>query len=130
MFRQEYNQVRPHEALGMQTPSSIWTPSQRTMPEHLKQPVYPGHMEVRSVRNSGEIKFLGHCVFISQVLVGENVALEEVEDGIWSLLFCNSLLGRIDQRDMKLVPIRHQPTTKGNEGKLGTDQPSQRTTKN
>jgi transposase InsO family protein len=129
-FRQEYNLVRPHEALGMQTPSSIWTPSRRFMPQHLRQPEYSGHMEVRSVRHKGEIKFLGHCVFISQVLEGENVALEEVDDGIWSLYFCNSLLGRIDQRDMKLVPIRQQTATKGNEGKLGTDQPSQRQTNN
>ena len=129
LFRQEYNQERPHESLGMQTPSSIWRPSRRAMPQQLKQPDYSGHMEVRSVRHQGEIKFLGHCVFISLVLQGENVALEEVEDGIWSLFFCNSLLGRIDQRNMKLVPIRQQNATTGNEGKLGTDQPSQRPTK-
>jgi putative transposase len=127
-FRQEYNQERPHESLGMQTPSSIWTPSGRSMPQHLKQPEYSGHMEVRSVKCNGEIKFLGHRPFISQVLVGENVALEEVDDGIWSLYFCNSLLGRIDQRDMKLVAIRQPSATTGNEGKLGTDQPSQRST--
>lgn len=129
-FRQEYNELRPHEALGMRTPSSIWTPSDRTMPERIPRPEYPGHMEVRSVKCNGEIKFLGHRPFISLVLVGETVALEEVDDGIWSLYFCNSLLGRIDQRDMKLVPIRQQLETKGNEGKLGTDQPSQRPTNN
>jgi transposase InsO family protein len=28
-FRQEYNHLRPHEALGMQTPASVWHPSQR-----------------------------------------------------------------------------------------------------
>jgi transposase InsO family protein len=128
-FRQEYNRERPHEALGMQTPSSIWVPSGRAMPELLPQPEYPGHMEVRSVRNKGEIKFLGQLVFVSEVLAAENVALEEVEDGIWSLYFCNSLLGKVDQRTMKLVPIRQQPTPRGNEGKLGTDQPSQRQTK-
>jgi transposase InsO family protein len=128
-FRREYNRERPHEALGMRTPSSIWTPSERAMPQRLKQPEYPGHMEVRSVRNKGEIKFLGHCVFVSEVLVSEYVALEETGDGVWSLFFCNSLLGRIDQRDMKLVPIRQQTACRGNEGKLGTDQPSQRPTK-
>jgi transposase InsO family protein len=135
-FCQEYNQERPHEALGMQTPSSIWTPSERAMPERLPQPTYPGHMEVRSVRNKGEIKFLGQLVFVSEVLAEEHVALEEVEDGIWSLYFCYTLLGRINQREMKgsmtgemkLVPIRHQTTPRGNEGKRGTDQPSQRPT--
>src|SRR5215831_4051932 len=28
-FRQEYNHARPHEALGMQTPATIWHPSER-----------------------------------------------------------------------------------------------------
>jgi len=28
-YRHEYNQVRPHEALGMQTPASRWRPSER-----------------------------------------------------------------------------------------------------
>jgi len=132
-FCREYNQERPHEAIGMKTPSSIWTPSKRVMPEHIPQPQYPGHMEVRSVRNKGEIKFLGQFLFVSEVLAGEYVALEETEDGIWSLYFCNTLLGRINQREMtplKLVPTRQQTTPRGNEGKRGTDQPSQRTTPN
>jgi len=29
-FRSEYNQLRPHEALGMKTPASIWQPSPRS----------------------------------------------------------------------------------------------------
>jgi len=32
VFRPEYNYVRPHEALGMKTPSSIYSPSSRRMP--------------------------------------------------------------------------------------------------
>ncbi len=30
-FRQEYNEVRPHEALGMQTPASVYEPSERAI---------------------------------------------------------------------------------------------------
>ena len=35
------------------------------------RPEYPGHMEVRTVRQSGEIKFLGHTLFVSMVLTHE-----------------------------------------------------------
>ncbi len=28
-FRREYNEVRPHEALAMKTPASLWIPSRR-----------------------------------------------------------------------------------------------------
>src|SRR6266568_1237075 len=34
-FRQEYNQVRPHEALEMQTPAAVYQPSARTFPERV-----------------------------------------------------------------------------------------------
>jgi transposase InsO family protein len=105
-FRQEYNELRPHEAIAMQTPASLWAPSSRTMPDRTPEPEYPGHMEVRTVSKSGEIKFLGYFPFVSMVLAHERIALEEVDDGIWSLFFCNTLLGRIDQRKMRLIQVK------------------------
>src|SRR5271165_4301360 len=39
-FRQEYNQVRPHEALGMQTPASVYVPSEREYPRQVAEPEY------------------------------------------------------------------------------------------
>lgn len=104
-FRQEYNYERPHEALAMQTPGSLWTPSARPMPVHLPAPEYAGHMQVRRVRHGGEIRFGGGLVFVSEVLANERVALEEVEEGIWSLFFYQRLLARLDERTMRLVPL-------------------------
>jgi hypothetical protein len=106
-FRQEYNQVRPHEALGMRTPASLWRPSDRPMPatSEILRPTYPGHMEVRSVRTSGEIKFFGARYFLSEVLCGEYVALEEVDDGIWALRFYETLLAKVDLHKKRIVPV-------------------------
>jgi transposase InsO family protein len=103
-FRHEFNWVRPHEALGQRTPGSLWTPSVRALPARLPAPEYPGHMKVRSVRCSGAIKFAGSLVFVSEVLAHERVAIEEIEDGVWHLHFCNTLLASLDQRTMRLVP--------------------------
>jgi transposase InsO family protein len=36
IFRKEYNTERPHEALGMKTPSSVYVPSEREMLRRLK----------------------------------------------------------------------------------------------
>src|SRR5216684_1816823 len=36
-FRQQYNEVRPHEALEMQTPAAIYQPSARTFPERVPE---------------------------------------------------------------------------------------------
>ena len=53
-FRAEYNDERPHEALGQETPASLYRPSRRALPRTLSPLEYPGHFEVRLVsRNSG-----------------------------------------------------------------------------
>jgi len=41
-------------------------------------------------------------VFLSQALKQEWIALEEVEDGIWSVHFYDVLLARLDEREMTL----------------------------
>ena len=52
-FRHTYNEIRPHEALGDETPASRWTPSTRPYPERIAPPDYPRHVEVRRVSNAG-----------------------------------------------------------------------------
>ena len=49
-FREEYNQVRPHQALGMQTPAEIYTSSPRHFPARLKEPEYDTTVQVRRVQ--------------------------------------------------------------------------------
>src|SRR5271157_3874388 len=46
-FRKEYNQVRPHEALQMQTPARVYEPSQRAYPAQVREPEYPSTMLMR-----------------------------------------------------------------------------------
>jgi putative transposase len=111
-FRHEFNQVRPHEALEMATPASIWQPSLRTMPARLPEPEYPGHMEVRTVGKNGHFKFAGQAPFISLVLSRERIALEEVDDHIWSIQFYDRLLAKLDLRTGKIVATIPKPSIK------------------
>lgn len=97
-FRQRYNDVRPHEALANQTPSTHWQPSTRAYLETPPAPEYPGHVLVRRVCDAGRIKWHGVPIFLSYTLKGQDVGLEEVEDGIWNLVFYRTLLGRFDER--------------------------------
>lgn len=50
------------------------------------------------------IKFNGRWLFVSEVLEREYVALEEIDDGVWNLLFYRMLLGRLDERSWTLHP--------------------------
>jgi transposase InsO family protein len=101
-FRHEYNQERPHEALGDRTPASVWGPSPRPYPRRLPEPEYPGHFHPRLVSTAGTFRFQAQAVFLSQALAGDYVGLEETADGIWSIHFYDVLLGRLDERTLEL----------------------------
>jgi transposase InsO family protein len=101
-FVREYNQVRPHEGIGQRHPNELWKPSPRPYPEDLDDPEYPGYFEVRRIRTGGEMKFKGRMQFVSQALAGQLIGLEPIDDGVWSVIFCNTLLGRLDERKRKI----------------------------
>jgi len=54
-FARDYNEERPHEALGQRTPASVYEPSARPMPERIAEPDYPPEAAARRVRSNGEI---------------------------------------------------------------------------
>ena len=101
-FTRDYNEERPHQALGQQTPISVYTPSRRTMPKRLAEPDYPAEAAVRQVRSNGEIKWRGDLVHISSALAGETVAVEENEAGQWQVRFFEVPLGIIDNDNQRL----------------------------
>jgi transposase InsO family protein len=102
-FRTEYNQLRPHEALGQTPPADHYRPSLRLMPRTPPEPDYPAETAVRRVRSNGEIKWNGSLVYISQTLAGEPVAIEETEHGEWVLRFYAHPIGIIDKKHLKLT---------------------------
>lgn len=103
-FRALYNEERPHEALGDRPPASVYRPSRRALPERLPAVEYPGHYQVRFVCNAGTFRFKNHLLFIASALKQHSIGLEEVEDGIWSIYFCQVLLARLDERDFVIRP--------------------------
>jgi len=102
-FRREYNEERPHAALGGKTPASLWTPSERQMPLRTPPWDYPGHHLVRKVNSHGSISFQHRTLFVSRTLCGEWIGMEEVADGLWSLYYREYLLGRLDEQKRKVV---------------------------
>lgn len=97
-FRARYNHERPHEALADHTPASRWQPSPRPYPEHRQPPEYPAASECRRIGSNGTFSWGGHPVFLSEALRGEHIALEEVDDGLWNIVYYRTWLGRLDVR--------------------------------
>ena len=102
VFMDEFNNVRPHESLGMKTPAKIYVPSTRPMPHKLPEIEYPDHFEVRYVSATGGIKWKCDWYNVSSVLVGEYVGLEEVDDDQWDIYFGPIKLGRLHEHSGKI----------------------------
>lgn len=102
-FRSEYNDIRPHEGIGLETPASLYRPSSRALPERLPAIEYPAHLEERLVSENGGIRWNSCWVCVSHVLAGEIVGLEPIDDGLWDVYFGPINLGRLDQRTMRIT---------------------------
>lgn len=102
-FRRTYNELRPHEALDDETPASRWIPSPRPYPERIAKPEYPGHFEIRRVSSAGTFRLHSGQYFLSQALNDEYIGLEEVQDGLWNLIYYDTLLGRFDERTQTIT---------------------------
>lgn len=104
-FRQEYNEVRPHEALGMRTPASVYEPSEREYPRRVPEIEYPAGMEVRSVRAQGCFRWYRDQIFVTEVLWGERIGLLPRDERWYDLYFGPLLLARFDSRERRVVPL-------------------------
>jgi len=98
VFRDEYNDVRPHEALEDATPASLYERSPRPYPNTPPPMEYPPHFEVRLVSANGGIRWHNGWVNVSHVLAGEDVGFEEIDDGEWDLYFGRMKIGRFHER--------------------------------
>jgi putative transposase len=95
LWRQEFNQERPHEALGLKVPAQVYRPSERAYtgtPEDLD---YPG-MDSRRINRRGILRRANVPLFITNTLAGWSVGLKPVADGRQEVWFGRLLLGWID----------------------------------
>jgi len=98
-FREEYNYVRPHEALEMTTPAEHYESSPRPFPKTLPEPDYPSHFHTLVGYPNGIISFAGIQWYLSTCITGELVGVEEVEDDRYKVYFGPVELGLLDLRN-------------------------------
>lgn len=106
VWRREFNNVRPHEALNMLTPSDCYSSSSRFYPRRFAKPEYADDDVVRIVRDQGETSFQGRAVQVGKNLAGHPVAFRAVENGRFEVRFFDFVIGKIDLRDKKRLRPR------------------------
>jgi transposase InsO family protein len=95
-WREEYNNVRPNEAIGMKTPAEIYTPSSRIYKGDYDEIEYPPGIFPRKVMHNGSIAFNSLRPTISSSLRGLIVGLKELETGKYQVFLADFLLGSLD----------------------------------
>jgi transposase InsO family protein len=104
-FRTEFNDVRPHQSLGQKPPSTAFR-AYRPFSATPGAIEYDTNVDVRLVNANGEIKWKGHPIFLSEVLIGANVGLLQVAESIWSISFGPVRIGYLDQLEKAAVNQR------------------------
>jgi transposase InsO family protein len=98
-FRQTYNHIRPHEALGLLPPIDCYTPSPRAYPAHLPPIEYPSSALVRRVTTRGILKIAGRQVYLGEGFTGYPLALyPTAADDRYQVYFRHYVVGQIDLR--------------------------------
>lgn len=94
-FRRIYNHERPHQALDLATPASLYHPSPRRLPEELPPLQYP-FSDCHRIKADGTIRWQRRNFFISSALAGEVIGLNTLDSRYIQVAFAGLLLGLID----------------------------------
>jgi transposase InsO family protein len=98
-WQQLYNQVRPHDALQLDTPSAHYQPSARRLPAFLPPITYPPGELIRTVDKNGKIYFANRAFRIGKAFRHEPVAVRPtVTDGVFEVFFCKVKVSEINLR--------------------------------
>lgn len=123
-FRREYNEQRPHEALGMQTPSCCYAASPRPYPARVPEPEYGSALKVRKVHARGQISWKHQDVFLSETLIGERVGLEAIDERYWLVYFARFPIACFDSHELCMLPKEKAKTFATDDAGEGDGSPS------
>jgi putative transposase len=102
-----YNYKRPHEALKMKTPGSVYKPSLRVWDGVLRSPEYDtNEMKVRKICPNGCLWLNQQHYYIGQALEGEYVGLKRDKNEELELYYGPIYLGILDKDGLEKPKIK------------------------
>ena len=100
-FREEYNEIRPHESLGLIAPNRVHEKSKRAFKEKVIPYDYPLEHKILKVTKNGSIRWGAyHWIYISRAAIKRYVGVEELGNGIWKVYYRGVLLGYFDEKEL------------------------------
>lgn len=102
---EEYNSVRPNEAIGMKTPDELYKSSPRKYTGDFDEIEYPMGFQTRKVLGTGEITFGGIRIGIGYSLRGLNVGLRMSDERNFDVFLADFLLGTLNLDSCCFFPL-------------------------
>lgn len=104
LWRNKYNNLRPHEALGMKPPAEIYKPSQRAYKEKIEKYEYGGEYHVIKVNSWGYVRFDKWQVYLSETMVDQHIEFRPSPDGeTFIACYRNYRIAEFDTEDGQLI---------------------------
>ncbi len=101
-FQEIFNNKRPHQAIGMKTPSEIYRHS-RTKYNPILEPLeYPKHDHTLTVNSNGDINYNKKRIYLGIPFVGHNIGIKLIDDDLWKVTFMNYDLGFFDEENHRM----------------------------
>jgi transposase InsO family protein len=101
-FVKEFNTIRPHEALEMNTPAKVHSFSTRPFPERIASFDYLPEWKILKVTQNGAIRWKSYYwVYLTAALKGKYVGIQPLENGIWRVFYRNVFLGFFDETNLR-----------------------------
>ena len=104
IWRDKYNNLRPHEALGMQRPGEVYEPSQRQYSENIKKYEYGGEYHVIKVNSWGYVRFDKWQVYLSETMIDQYIEFRPSPNGeTFVACYRNFKIAEFDTEDGQLI---------------------------
>ena len=103
-WRDKYNNIRPHEALGMKRPADVYEPSKRLYNEKIQKYEYGGQYHVIKVNSWGYVRFDKWQVYLSETMIDQHIEFRPSPDGeTFIACYRNFRIAEFDTEDGSLI---------------------------
>lgn len=104
LWRDKYNNVRPHQALGMRRPAEVYQPSQRQYNDNIPKYEYGGQYHVIKVNSWGYVRFDKWQVYLSETMIDQHIEFRPSLDGeTFIACYRNFKIAEFDTADGRLI---------------------------
>jgi transposase InsO family protein len=103
-WRKDFNEIRPHEALGMKVPAEVYKKSERKYTGENIELKYGCGFIVRMVNDRGFLNLKQKRIFVGNPFSGYHVGVKEFVDKPAEVWFGNYLLGTINNETGLIEP--------------------------